>query len=103
MVERAKKWERIIQEWEESGLSASKYCELNKYTYKTFKNWKHKLRGYVSEKQKWIEVKDDPEEQRIEKAPQVIEIEKGDVKLKVPIEVSSDNLKSIIQVVKASC
>ena len=105
MQEKAERWESILKEWEESGLSASKYCKLKKYTYKTFTNWRMNLRGYVPEKRKkkWIEVKNSPKERIIEKAPQWLEIETGDVKLKVPIEVSADNLKDIMIAVKSSC
>jgi hypothetical protein len=45
----AKKWMKILEDWEKSGLSRGAYCDKKKLSYRTFRSWAKKLKNYTSE------------------------------------------------------
>jgi hypothetical protein len=45
MSERAEYWRRLLEAWEQSGLSQAEFCRRRGVTVGTFSWWKHRLRG----------------------------------------------------------
>ena len=37
-------WQRLIEQWSESGLSAPKFCAQQQVVYSTFQAWRHRLK-----------------------------------------------------------
>ena len=40
-------WQQHSDNWELSGLTQQKYCEVHGLNYNTFKNWRHQLKPII--------------------------------------------------------
>ncbi len=54
-------WEKIIEDWEKSGLTKHDYCKKQKLVYQTFCNWERKISpstplSYQNLKERWEKI-----------------------------------------------
>ncbi|MGI9918139.1 MULTISPECIES: IS66 family insertion sequence element accessory protein TnpA [Vibrio harveyi group] len=96
-VRTSKEWQEIIQEFDGSGLSPSKFCLLHGINIKTFTNNRYKQRKTVKppEPEPFIEVAKPNVEQRSETKPHrksiglsSLRLEVGDCQLHIPTSVT---------------
>jgi hypothetical protein len=85
-----------LEDWKRSGMSAWSYAKTNGLNPVTFRNWTQQTEGQQKGlAQRFIEVI--PKEP--EAAPYIPEIliEKGDVKIHIPVAIQRNDLRSIIE------
>jgi transposase-like protein len=90
-----------LEDWKRSGTSAWSYAKANGLNPATFKNWTRQAEGLRAEgqakgaAQRFIEVI--PQEP--EAAPYIPEIliERGDIKIHIPVAMQRNDLRSIIE------
>ena len=92
---RLREWEAQIIEMQASGLSVRKWCELNGIKRKTFYYRLRKVRenslGNLEPEQKIVQLPV-PESQSFGS----IELEKGDLKISLPSDISADTLLAVV-------
>jgi len=96
------KEERImwLEDWKQSGKSAWAYAKANGLNYQTFKNWTN-----AEAKQCFVEVPSNPIPARIfQSAAQMPEIliEKGEVKIRIPLMIGCCELRAVMEGLGAS-
>ena len=91
---RLREWEAQIIEMQASGLSVRKWCELNGIKRKTFYYRLRKVRenslGNLEPEQKIVQLSV-PETQAGS-----IELEKGDLRISLPKDISADTLLAVV-------
>jgi len=50
-------WQKILSDYESSGLGVERFCRLRNLGYSTFKRWQHKLHSHVSSKDSFYELR----------------------------------------------
>jgi len=87
--EEKKMW---LEDWRLSGKSAWAYAKENGLNWQTFRNW---IRSNTEIKQCFVEV---PAQviQRSQPVPEIL-IEKGDVKIHIPLVIGCGELRSVME------
>jgi len=82
----------FLEDWKQSGKSAWNYAKENRISWKTFKSW---TEIEPEEKPRFVEVP----AQIIKPLPRMPEIliEKGDVKIRIPLAISSGELRAVME------
>jgi len=81
-----------VEEWRRSGKSAWAYAKENGVNLKTLKSW---IKAEKEEKQNFVEI---PSKKAFPQDPiPVILIEKGNVKIHVPLTAGSIELRTVIE------
>jgi len=88
-----------LENWQQSGKSAWVYAKENRFNYKTLKNW---ISLETETKQSFVEVPSNPVRQHIFQQPAQILIEKGDMKIHIPLCVSKNELSCVLESLAAS-
>jgi len=84
----------FLEDWKQSDKSAWSYAKENKLGWKTFKSWTEEEKEI---KPSFVEVPTQIIPPPLQK-PEIL-IEKGDVKIHIPLAISSIELRSLIEVV----
>jgi len=92
-MSKSKSWERHMRSYERSGASKKAYCEKHSLNIHTFDYWRSKLRR--NEEAKFVKVESDS----TDSAP--VEIELGDMLIRVPEDFSKAALETILEVASA--
>jgi transposase-like protein len=82
------KW---VEEWKGSGITAWTYAKENGFNPQTFNQWTKK----EDEKHKFVEITGQIKKEAPNRAE--ILIEKGNIKIHVPLTAGMDGLKAVIQ------
>ncbi len=104
-------WLNRLSEWEQSGLSQSKYCKDNSFNLRNFQYWKRKFKllsnPEVPHKQtevKVVQIKNDPivsEQFNFLNDPNPISLIINNIKVELKNNFSEDALIKLIRVLKA--
>ena len=101
-MKRRSKEERAmwLEDWKQSGKSAWVYAKENGLKQQTFINW---TKARNETKQKFVEVPA-PSSTAIKRSMGIPEmlIEKGDVKIYIPLEINPNQLRAVIEGIGAS-
>ncbi len=63
-----RRWRGIIANWQASEISIAEFCRLNDVNYKTFCNWRHRLRDRDLDSGHAHSTKDKPTKRRVVRA-----------------------------------
>ena len=85
-----------LEDWQQSGKSAWTYARENGLIPQTFVTWTKKV---TKEKSGFIEIKP---EQKPKLNTSGILIEKGDIRIHLPFGISSNDLSTVIESLRAS-
>lgn len=87
-------WERHMKAYESSGLSKKEYCKKHKLNFHTFDYWRSNLRKREKKEGFVRVVRSSPGSSRVE-------IELGDMLIRVPEDFSEASLKTVLEVARA--
>ena len=85
-------WKKKIKSWQESELSAQRWCSENNENYHTFKYWRQALKS--------LELQPTFEELKEEPPELDIELQYGDLKILFPNGCTADVLKACLESIR---
>jgi len=91
---RYNKEERVmfLEDWKQSGKSAWNYAKENRLSWKTFKSW---TEDKPEVEPRFVEVPAQIMKPPL-RMPEIL-IEKGDVKIRIPLAISSGDLRAVME------
>jgi len=82
----------FLEDWKQSGKSAWKYAKENKLSWKTFKSWRE---NETEMKSCFVEVPAQIMKSPIQ-MPEIL-IEKGDVKIHIPLMIGRNEIRAVME------
>jgi len=82
----------FLEDWKQSGKSAWKYAKENRVSWKTFKSW---TENATETKPCFVEVPAQIMKPPL-RTPEIL-IEKGDVKIRIPLAISGGELRAVME------
>jgi transposase-like protein len=83
--------EMWVEDWKESGMSLAAYARSNELNGQSLRNWTKEKRGQHN----FVEITP-AVERSIASMPEIL-IEKGDVRIHIPIAIDRNDLRTVIQ------
>jgi transposase-like protein len=85
-----------LSDWAQSGKSYWAYAKANGLNMKTFKNWTRE-KEKTENRQCFVEIPPSPMSMQVITPIREILIEKGDVKIHIPLSVSVGELRAVME------
>ncbi|MCL2761563.1 MAG: hypothetical protein FWD70_07960 [Desulfuromonadales bacterium] len=97
-------WKLIVEEQKTSGLTQERWCKTKGINYQTFKNRARLMRRQreqeIAPKVEWVEAQG---KEAVKKTESIIQIEMGEVRVKVPDGISETSLQRVCKVLVGLC